>query len=458
MTGKILIVDDIPLNLRMIQKKLEEEYYSVFTASGGREALSIIHSIKPDIVLVDAVMPDIDGFKVIQRIKNTPEIAHIPVIMITALNGRAERNQGLLAGADDFLSKPLNHQILLARIKSLLQLKSLSDSLNFREKTLHKISNIFDSSEENTIRMIKTAKILIAESDSLNLNFYHKMLSRSGFNTTIISNSNLVVQTLLDNSYNLCIIGNLNGMDNLLMCSRIKSEICLRNLPLLVIMKTLDEVKLSKAFEIGVHDYVIEPVDEQEMIARCIMQIKKFRYYQLLKETCSSSFIKSAMDQLTSLYNRRYLENYINHLINEKLISNKFFMLLDVDNFKSINDNYGHSAGDTVLTKIAQNILTNVKITDCCARIGGDEFAMLIDDANLEILNQIATRINSSIHNDSYKIIDRNGNEAIILNCTCSIGGTKILNHDVTVENIISRADKNMYQAKMSGKNKIVIT
>ncbi|MEX2250373.1 MAG: response regulator, partial [Parvibaculum sp.] len=139
MTARVLIVDDVPANLKLLDAKLTAEYFDVFKASSGPEALTAAKEQQPDIILLDVMMPGMDGFEVCRRLKAAPETVHIPVVMVTALDQPADRVQGLEAGADDFLTKPLNDLALFARVKSLVRLKMVTDELRMREATGQRI-------------------------------------------------------------------------------------------------------------------------------------------------------------------------------------------------------------------------------------------------------------------------------------------------------------------------------
>lgn len=136
----MLIVDDIPTNVRLLEARLTAEYYEVVTASSGREALEVCMSSELDIVLLDVMMPEMDGFEVCAALKASPRTRHLPVLMITALDQPSERVRGLEAGADDFLTKPVDDVQLMARVKSLVRLKSLTDELRIRAQTSQQLA------------------------------------------------------------------------------------------------------------------------------------------------------------------------------------------------------------------------------------------------------------------------------------------------------------------------------
>src|SRR6187551_3394458 len=135
MTARVLVVDDILSNVKLLEAKLTAEYFEVITAFNGMECLAKMEEGAPDIVLLDVMMPGMDGFEVCRRIKSNPKTAHVPVVMVTALDQPSDRVAGLDAGADDFLTKPVDDAALFARVRSLVRLKMMTDELRMREST-----------------------------------------------------------------------------------------------------------------------------------------------------------------------------------------------------------------------------------------------------------------------------------------------------------------------------------
>src|SRR6195952_53358 len=133
MSARVLVVDDIPTNVKLLETKLSAEYFDVLTASNGPDALAICEQGLCDLVLLDVMMPEMDGFEVCRRLKSYPKTAHLPVVMVTALDQPSDRVAGLEAGADDFLTKPVDDAALFARVRSLVRLKMMTDELRMRE-------------------------------------------------------------------------------------------------------------------------------------------------------------------------------------------------------------------------------------------------------------------------------------------------------------------------------------
>jgi len=132
MTARVLVVDDIPANVKLLEARLSAEYFDVATAYSGTEALAMCERAECDIVLLDVMMPDMDGFEVCRRLKTNPVTHHIPVVMVTALDQPSDRVRGLEAGADDFLTKPVSDVALISRVRSLARLKMVTDELRMR--------------------------------------------------------------------------------------------------------------------------------------------------------------------------------------------------------------------------------------------------------------------------------------------------------------------------------------
>ena len=132
MSARVLVVDDIPANVKLLEAKLGAEYFDVITATNGIDALAICERGEADLVLLDVMMPGMNGFEVCRRLKNSATTAHIPVVMVTALDQPSDRLKGLDAGADDFLTKPIDDASLFARVRSLVRLKSVTDELRQR--------------------------------------------------------------------------------------------------------------------------------------------------------------------------------------------------------------------------------------------------------------------------------------------------------------------------------------
>src|SRR6185503_9361760 len=139
MSARILVVDDVPANVKLLEARLSAEYFDVLTAMSGKDALAICERAECDLVLLDVMMPDMDGFEVCRRLKTNPLTHHLPVVIVTALDQVSDRVRGIEAGADDFLTKPVSDVALIARVRSLARLKMVTDELRMRALTSREI-------------------------------------------------------------------------------------------------------------------------------------------------------------------------------------------------------------------------------------------------------------------------------------------------------------------------------
>lgn len=150
MKPKVLVVDDNPLNIELLDAYLKSSGYEIITATNGREALSIIDSNPPDLLLLDIMMPEMDGYEVCRKVKGEPSTRTIPIVLLTALHDVQDRIKGIEAGCDDFISKPFNNIELLTRVKSLLRIKALNDELEDMENVLYSLASIIEAKDPYT--------------------------------------------------------------------------------------------------------------------------------------------------------------------------------------------------------------------------------------------------------------------------------------------------------------------
>ncbi len=160
MTARILVVDDIPANVKLLEARLTAEYFDVSTAHSGIEALAICERAQCDIVLLDVMMPEMDGFETCRRLKASPLTHHIPVVMVTALDQPSDRVRGLEAGADDFLTKPVSDIALLARVRSLVRLKMAADELRMRAVTSREIERLYSIARADGLVAVRLQQVV----------------------------------------------------------------------------------------------------------------------------------------------------------------------------------------------------------------------------------------------------------------------------------------------------------
>lgn len=451
MTARVLVVDDILANVRLLEAKLTSEYFEVETASNGLDALEAIGSFKPDIVLLDVMMPGIDGIEVCRRIKSNPETQHIPVIMVTALDQPEDRVQGLEAGADDFITKPVADAALFCRLKSLVRLKMLIDELRGRS------SQVTVNGKQEAVNLAaveEDANILIVDNRGIVAERIEESLAKL-HNLVTLKEPEEAVNLNLETEFDLVIVSlDLLDHDGLRLCSQLRSFEKTRQLPLLIVVDPEDGARLMRALDMGVNDYLHRPVDRMELRARVNTQIKRKRYTDKLRTNVARSMEMAVTDPLTGLYNRRHMDNQLEiQLANADARGSPLCILtLDVDFFKPINDTHGHDVGDRVLRELARRLKEQVRTIDLCCRIGGEEFLILLPGTELQVGFTVAERLRRTISAVPFDVGAGSGPLAI----TVSIGVASYETSADTPQSVLKRADDALYRAKRAGRNRVV--
>lgn len=453
MTARILVVDDIPANVKMLEARLLAEYFDVITAENGFAALDLCEKTQVDLILLDIMMPGIDGFTVCERLKANAKTAHIPVVMVTALDQPSDRVRGLKAGADDFLTKPVNDLQLMSRVKSLLRLKALSDELRVRLETARKFGMV---GEETVAEgdASEPGQVLLVDPRASSQDRISKSL-RPIADVTAISDAQAALFYAAENPTELVIVNsNLEDYDPLRLCSQLRSLERTRFIPILLIADHDTEGLVARALELGVNDYIVRPIDPNELVARSLTQIRRKRYNEQLRASVEHTIELAVTDGLTGLSNRRYLDNHLKLLFDRALVRGRALSvcLTDIDRFKLINDTYGHDAGDEVLKELAVRIRSTVRGADLACRYGGEEFVVVMPDTSLDMAATIAERLRSAIEGKPFRI----SATGLELNVTASLGIASISEAIQNPGQLLKAADQALYEAKNAGRNRVV--
>jgi len=453
MTARILVVDDLAPNTRLLEAKLTHEYFDVLTASDGESALKIVREHSPDIVLLDVMMPGMDGFEVCKRMKADPASAHIPVVMVTALSDVADRVRGLEAGADDFLTKPINDVALMARVKSLVRLKMMLDELRLREDTSEQLGAL-DSPNGGDGEIGDGVRIVLVEDNDLSAERLEVIAGEAGYKVERVRDCAGALEAAKEGDVELTIVSlDLEDEDPLRLCSQMRSAENTRHLPVLLVIEDNDTDRLAKGLEIGANDYIVRPFDRQELLARIRTQVRRHRYEKCLRENYRRSISMALTDALTGLYNRRYFDTHFETQIRHAAETGKSLalLMLDLDRFKAINDTHGHNVGDEVLRETARRLSDNLRTVDMVARFGGEEFAIVMPDTTPEIAMSAAERLRARIGEKPFKVSSDKAEEITV---TTSIGLAVASRHPDATD-LLKRADYALYAAKRAGRNTV---
>jgi two-component system cell cycle response regulator len=244
----------------------------------------------------------------------------------------------------------------------------------------------------------------------------------------------------------------LEKEDGLRLCSHLRSNDRTRSVPILMVGQEEDLPKIARGLEMGANDYILRPLDRNELVARVRTQIRRKRFQEKLKSNYEVSLSMALTDTLTGLYNRRYLNVHLEKLLKGEGERRPMAVLMfDLDKFKGINDTYGHAVGDEVLKTFADRLKTRMRGFDLLARTGGEEFVAVLVDVSLEKACFIAERLRRAIGRRPMPV-----NAPVRqLNVTTSLGAAYIGTEGASVDEALRRADEQLYKAKESGRDTV---
>lgn len=435
MAARILIVDDISTNLAILELKLQMEYYEVYKTSNGFDALKLAEKLQPDLIILDVMMPGIDGFETCEKLKANPKTTYIPVLMLTALTDKQDRIKGLKVGADDFLSKPINDQALLSRVRSLVRLKMTMDQWYLRAKISDEVCGLgqltiddFDAKHghlylfsENNAEISNLKKAMLPDEV-----IWHEMASKEE------------AISLFDTHHGDVLILDLNvqKVDPVDLCIQLRTETKTRGIPILALANEDQHDLLNRLFQIGINDYLVRPLDGYEVFLRIRGQVKRWRYHQKLLSINKNVIAGAYIDKSTGLYNYDYAFAHINELLIRMRETQKNFavLLIEFTNESDLNNR--------ILSNIADILVNTVRSFDLVARNESTSFLIILPQTSLNIAQDIASRVGRKI--ETFASINKTNNQFLDV----VIGTSVSCAEDKNPDDVINRAKDAQYSPK----------
>lgn len=450
MTARILIVDDVAANTRLLEAKLAAEYYQVGSARDGFEALATARVWQPDLILLDVMMPGMDGYECCRLLKDDPITLHIPIIMVTALGEPAERLRGLEAGADDFLTKPVEYDTLMARVRSLVRLKRLLDEWRARGDTARALGI---TAERLSIPSVSGARALIVDDWEQTAQEIQDALAEEGVIPACARNGTEALKMTLAMTFDLLVLNlSLADEDPLKLVSALRASDATHETPLVLIADAGEKSRILRGFELGANDWLMQPLDANEFRARARNQIRRKFYQDRLRSDLGTALEMALTDSLTGLYNQRYLRRHLSGLMETGQSRQLSILMVDVDHFKSVNDRYGHASGDRALRLIAESLRVNTRVFDSIARYGGEEFVVVMPGTGPTEAVAAAERLRSAVEEVEFDTLS-----GVRAQLTVSVGVACTSSATGSPENLLQEADAALYDAKRNGRNRVEV-
>lgn len=443
----LLLVDDVAENIHTLMPVLRDEY-ALLVATNGEKALAMARrSPQPDLILLDIKMPGMDGYSVLSELKINPDTADIPVIFVTSLSEASDEARGLHMGVADYIVKPVNPDLLKARIRTQLALAQYRRNPIMLDVSTH-------------MALDKQYRILVVDDQPENI---HELLEalKDSYRIQVATNGSKALEIVEGtNPPDLILLDVIMpDMDGYEVCRRIQAQSQGNRIPI-IFVTVIDDVKNKvKGFELGAADYITKPFDIDEVRARVRTHLELARLRRFLEELVSQ---RTAMlqvseekyrflahrDTLTGLPNRMlFLEQLAQAMENAHQQGEEIALLsLDIDGFQTVNESFGRAVGDQLLIEVAHRLTKNLPNTLSIARVGADEFGIIIERKSdapwvdllvQQLLNQLSEPV---VLKDT------------TLYVSASAGIAIYPNDGQDVESLHSHADSALHQAKASGR------
>jgi two-component system cell cycle response regulator len=447
MIGKVLIVDDVSTNRIVFKVKLTAAGYQTVMAPDGAGCLALARQDKPDLILLDYGLPDMPAVQVLQDLRAEPMTRRIPVVVFSAENDPERRLAALQAGADDFLLKPIDDQTLLARLRNLLRAQVETGETEFTG--LAEGPAPFEGPGLVAVVTNRPERALKLRQDM-------KPVSRDRF--VHVMDDAVFAENVRPDVY--LIEADLKGQGSgLRLMSELLSRPSSRHAACVILYDRIPPFASAMAYDLGAHDLVDGDVAPAELALRLARLMRRKREADAARAKVQDGLRLAIRDHLTGLHNRRYAMAQLQALARQSDLRRQPFsvMLVDLDRFKSVNDRFGHAAGDAVLIEVARRLTESLRAEDLLARVGGEEFLVALPDSGIDQAKLVAARLCEVLKERPVTLPS-----GMRIDITASIGVTVAAPGEAgttgdALQAIIDRADVALLAAKSAGRNQVTV-
>jgi two-component system, cell cycle response regulator len=457
MSGTILIVDDVATNRIVLKARLSAACYDTIQAADALSALRLARLRQPDLILLDVMLPGLSGIELCQRLRADPLTREIPVIMLTAFRDADARREALRAGADDFLSKPMDETMLLARIRNLLRAHETEKELRLRDETVRAVGLGEAPAEFDCPGTIA----LIAARRETALAWRRALEPHLSDRLVVIPREAALADPSVTPDVFVIAADLAEQGDGLRLISDLRSRAATRHSNVCIVLQDGAENTGAMALDLGANELLSADFDAQETALRLHAQLRRKRQADRLRASVRDGLRLAVTDPLTGLHNRRYAMPHLARIAERARQTGRSYavMVLDLDRFKEVNDTWGHAAGDAVLVEVARRLRDNLRPVDLLARIGGEEFIVAMPDTQLGTARLAAERLCQVIEATPIPIPGAAGSVRVTLSIGLAMGKCPPEGCDdqKTADEVLERADRALLGAKAEGRNKVAV-
>ncbi|WP_420013403.1 diguanylate cyclase [Tateyamaria sp.] len=461
MHGKILIIDPIATNRIVLRVKLAACHYEVMQADSIAEALRLVRRAVPDLILCAATLPDGGPLRLMARLQKTRMAGKVPVIALSCDTDPAERMRLLAAGLDDVLQKPVDDALLVARVRSVIRAYASTSEWKLRDDTSRALGFAEPAISFGPAQTVK----LVGCDLSAITPWQSELCARSAAAITACPPLDAIHQSEGEDDTDafVLVVAPESGPDMLGLLATIRSHATTRHSAILVVQIEPNATLGAQMLDMGANDLMTCGPDPAELALRLSTLLARKRMGDALRDTVRSGVEAAVSDPLTGLHNRRYAMPHMARIAERAARTQKPFavMVADMDHFKRINDQYGHAAGDAVLVETAHRLRENLRGVDLVARIGGEEFLIVLPGADLTNAKNAAARLCRVIRKTPFVVPGHGLGITATISigmtvCDPRTGATQTLPH--SAETLLDRADKALYGAKAKGRDRVALS
>jgi two-component system cell cycle response regulator len=452
MSGRILIADTSSASRILLRARLAEAHYTVMVAATGAEVMAALHADRPDLLIADERLPDLDGATLMRTLRADPALARLPVILLTDTGADAARIAALEAGADEFLVKPVDSVTLMARVRSIFRASETEEALDRRRVTVQEMG--FAEGTAGFTAAPSLAFVAATPTEAQDWAEGLNGLVRAPIRTLGPDEALTLADTGPAPDLFLVAADLARPGDGLRLLVDLRSRAATRYAAILVLHRKDDSDGAAMALDLGANDILAVGFQPAELAIRIRTQLRRKTDADRLRASVEDGLRLAVTDHLTGLYNRRYAMANLQRMAETARAAARPFavMVADVDRFKAVNDTFGHAAGDAVLAEIAARLRDNLRPGDMVARFGGEEFLIAMPDTGDVAAATAGDRLRRIVSETDIVVPGRPGG----LTATISIGvavaqpGT-----DTALPDLIDRADQALLAAKADGRNQV---
>ena len=460
MQGKILIIDPVSTNRIMLKVKLMQAYYRVLQANSVDEAMRMARSLKPDLVISAVDLPDGTAAELCLQMQQDAQLNHIPVMAVGNADDANARLNTIAAGAMDLMSKPVNDALFLARVRSLIRGRHAAAEWQMRDDT----SRALGMAEPMT-PFIQTGRSMLICQDMVCAQSWARALRRDHRANISVAMPNDVLRHIQQNDIPDAFVLVLPALredaaEALRLVANLRANRATRHAGILVLQTSDDPNTAADALDLGADDLMTKGFDAPELSVRLKSLIGRKKVAEHQRDQVRTGLQAAVFDELTGRHNRRYAMPYMSRIAEQARGTGLPFavMLADLDHFKRINDRHGHASGDQVLVECAKRLSANLREMDLLARIGGEEFLIVMPATSLAEARKAAERLCNDMCNTPFVLSPEGKVENVTVSIGLTIGGLMQSVAPETATSLLDQADKALYEAKLQGRNQVTLS